>query len=495
MSKQAIDELIELAAECRYDPHRWSLLAWDWGHGALAGKSGPREWQREINLAIRDHLSDPSTRFQPLQISIASGHGIGKSAQVGMLVNWALSTCDDAKVLITANTGNQLKTKTSPEVGKWNRLSITAPWFDVHTMSITSKDKEHAAEWRADFVTWSKDNVDAFAGLHNQGKRILLIFDEASGIHSRVWETAQGALTDEETEIIWIAFGNPLRNTGEFRECFRKQRDAWVHRQIDSRTVEGTNKALISKWEKTYGVDSDFFKTRVRGMFPAVSVKQLISTEYVDAARGRHLRTEQFNFAAVVLTCDPAWQGDDDLVIAKRQGLASWILRVIPKNDNDFEIATILAALEDEHDADAVFIDAGYGTGIYSAGKTQGRDWTLVWFSGKSSNPGCLNKRAEMWVAMRDWLRDGGSIPDDQELYDDLIGPETVPRSDGIIQLESKADMKDRGLPSPNRGDALALSFAFPVNKKHRGPRGNVADARRNYDPHSVLNRNHGKRR
>jgi hypothetical protein len=131
-----------------------------------------------------------------------------------------------------------------------------------------------------------------------------------------------------------------------------------------------------------------------------------------------------------------------------------------------------------------VFIDAGYGTGIVSAGRTMGRTWTLVWFGGESSDPGCLNKRAEMWKLMRDWLKAGGAIDSrDTVLYNDLIGPETVPRPDGKIQLESKKDMKARGLPSPGRGDALALSFAFPVAPK-AGARGRALEnKRRSYDP------------
>ncbi len=218
------DELIELAAECATDPLRWALHAYDWGHGELEGVTGPRAWQREVMSDIGNHLKNPATRFQPLMLAVASGHGIGKSAEIGMIVNWALSTCDDCKVVITANTDTQLRTKTSPEVGKWQRLSITSHWFDPQSASIAARDKEHAKTWRADFVPWSEHNTEAFAGLHNKGKRIVLIFDEASAIADKVWEVAEGALTDEETEIIWIAFGNPTRNIGRFRECFRRFR-------------------------------------------------------------------------------------------------------------------------------------------------------------------------------------------------------------------------------------------------------------------------------
>jgi hypothetical protein len=95
-----------------------------------------------------------------------------------------------------------------------------------------------------------------------------------------------------------------------------------------------------------------------------------------------------------------------------------------------------------------------------------GRNWQGVWFSSKAIDAGCFNKRAEMWRDMRDWLKSGGAIPKDNVLRDDLTGIETVPRLDGKILLEPKEALKDRGLPSPNRADALALTFAYPVANK-----------------------------
>lgn len=466
------DAIIEKAAACRYDPLSWANFAWDWGHGALEAYDGPREWQSDIFRVIRDHLANPETRFEPLQIAVASGHGIGKSASMGMLSNWAMSCYADAKIVTTANTDGQLRTKTAPEIGKWFRTSITAHWFDVQSQSIKSRDKQHVNDWRQDFIPWSEHNTEAFAGLHNVGRIIILEFDEASKIHDKVWEVAEGALTDENTVIIWIVYGNPTRNSGRFRECFRKFRHRWVQRQIDSRTVPGTNKKKIQQWLEDHGEDSDFFKIRVRGQFPSQSAMQFISADDVDAARSRHLRPEQFNFAPKIIGVDPAWTGDDSLEIVLRQGLYSKSLATLPRNDNDIEVANLIARLEDEHQADAVFVDAGYGTGIVSAGRTMGRSWQLVWFGGKATDPGYVNKRAEMWGGMKAWLKEGGAIdPKDEGLYQDLIGPETVPRLDGKILLESKQDMKERGLPSPNKGDALALTFAQPVVKKDRSQR------------------------
>lgn len=481
-------ELVDYAAACEHDPQSWAAFAWDWGEGVLAGKQ-VRQWQRDVNDMIGAHLKDPGTRYHPLQIAIASGHGIGKSAQMGMLANWAMSCFSNCKIVVTANTGDQLTTKTCPEITKWFKSSITAHWFDYSTMSIKARDKKERDNWRIDFNTWSEHNTEAFAGLHNEGNIILLLMDEASNIADVIWEVAEGALTDERTIIIWIAFGNPTRNTGRFRECFRRYRAYWKTRQIDSRTVEGTNKAFLQQMIEKYGEDSDTAKVRVRGMFPSSSSNQFIATDIVDRARQVHLRAAQYAFAPKIIGVDPSWTGEDEFVIYFRQGLYSKLLATYEKNDNDVIMAQHILRFEQELEADAVFIDAGSGTGLYSLGQTWDRNWRLVWFAEKSSDPGCLNKRMEIWKRGRQWLMDGGSIdPDDEVLYQDLIGPELKPRDDGKLQLEGKQDMKKRGIPSPNRADALFLTFAQPVVAKITHPVANSAETDdSDYNPYAQV--------
>lgn len=459
-------ELAEDMGRLTFDPLGFARFAFPWGDGALSDALGPRQWQADILGAIGDHLMAPATRYQPFRCAVASGHGPGKSALISMVTQWAMSTCLNCKVVVTANTEQQLRTKTWPEIAKWTRLNIAGHWFNTTATGVYSSDPNYAAQWRADAVTWSEHNTEAFAGLHNKGSRILLVFDEASKIADKVWEVAEGALTDENTEIIWLAFGNPTRNTGRFKDCFGRFKHRWHTRQIDSRTVDGVNLTEIAKMVADYGEDSDIVKVRVRGMFPSTSQKQFISTEDVDAALDRHLRIDQYDFAPKIISVDPAWEGNDELVIGLRQGLYFRVLRAIAKNDNDVQMANLIATLEDEHHADAVFVDGGYGTGIVSAGRTMGRSWQLVWFAEKPLDPGCLNKRAEMWLNMRDWLKQGGSLAGDRALHAELLGPETVARLDGKLQLESKADMKRRGQASPNRADALAISFAYPVQSK-----------------------------
>lgn len=460
------------------DPLGYALYNFPWGVKGtpLEKHKGPRTWQRRRMVKIRDALrSGAVSKGEVLRHAVASGHGIGKSAFFAMIIMWAMDTAVDTRGVVTANTETQLRTKTWAELSKWHVMALTRHWTTCAATSIHSNLPKHEKTWRIDAVPWSEQNTEAFAGLHNEGKRLVLIFDEASAIADKVWEVAQGALTDKDTEIFWFAFGNATRATGRFRECFRKEKANWDHEQIDSRTVEGINLVEIQKLVDTHGEDSDIVKVRVRGVFPVLSAKQFISEKDVDAAFGRHLKPEQYEWAPKIITCDPAWSGDDPLVIGMRQGLRFQMLHTMAKNDDDVAVANIIARLEDQHQADAVFIDFGYGTGIVSVGRALGRDWRLVNFGEAGLDLGDLNMRASIWRLMRDWFKQGGSIEEDQELRDELLGIETKPRLDGKLQLESKEEMKRRGLPSPNKADSLAISFAYPVQAKPRHIDGTLA--------------------
>lgn len=460
---------IEILAEdlLRYskDPYGFVLYAFPWGEkgSELEQHQGPADWQKKILCDLRDGLI---TIDEAIQIAVASGHGIGKSALVSWIILWAISTMINTRGVVTANTERQLQTKTWPEVQKWHRLFIAKEFFTITATAIFSNIEGYEKTWRIDAIPWSENNTEAFAGLHNQGNRILLIFDEASAISDIVWEVAEGALTDDDTEIIWCVFGNPTRNTGRFRECFRKFRHRWKTFQVDSRTVKHTNKKQIEKWVEDYGEDSDFVKIRVRGIFPSASDRQFIESSLVDQARGRKHSKSTYEFAPVIIGVDPAIYGDDECVIYLRQGLICKQLATYRKIGDDFLIAGYVAKFEDEYKADMVFVDMGYGTGIISGGRQLGRNWTMVAFGGGSTKEGYLNKRAEMWGDMKAWLKEGGSLPDESVICEELAAPEYEVTLKGLIKLESKEDMKKRGVPSPNRADALALTFAFPVVKK-----------------------------
>lgn len=446
------------------------MLAFPWGESEFQGSTGPRKWQREILDYIGAHLRSDKTRYEPCLVAVSSGHGIGKSALVAMLIHWALSTAQDAKILITANTATQLDTKTVPEVSKWFRHSINAHWWDVKATAIKLRGKDDASKvWRADFTPWSEFNTDAFQGLHNKGKRILLIFDEASSIADKIWEVAEGALTDEGTEIVWLAFGNPTRNTGRFRECFGRFRHRWKTFQIDSRTVEGTNKAQLDKWVEDYGEDSDFVRVRVRGEFPRSGSSQFIPADVVAAAR--KYRAEGYESLPKIGSCDVARFGDDQSVIGDRQGRKATVwgkyrgLDVIQMGQKCIEYI-------DKEQPDAFVVDGdGIGAGVFDYLKHLGRgnSTVLIEFHGgqtASDKAAYYNRRAEMWGLMRDWLVAGAEIPNDPELEADLTSPQYGFSAQQQIQLEKKDDMKKRGLSSPDSGDMLAMTFAANIVKR-----------------------------
>jgi len=224
------------------DPYSWVVFSFPWGTGDLKGHDGPDEWQTEILQAVRDGLL---TIDEAIRVAVASGHGIGKSALVAWLVLWALSTFEDTMGVVTANTDTQLKTKTWANLAKWYRLFIAKHWFALTATAIYSVVPEHEKTWRVDAIPWSVNNTQAFAGLHNEGKRILIVFDEASTIVDEIWDVTNGALTDTNTQIIWAVFGNPTSNSGRFKECVvGKLKHRWKHWQIDSRQSKIANKPV-----------------------------------------------------------------------------------------------------------------------------------------------------------------------------------------------------------------------------------------------------------
>lgn len=477
MSAQAVDyeqELVNDLYDLRFDPLAAVRYGFEWGDGELKDSTGPRVWQGEQLSSLRDHLSNPATRFVPYLESVASGHGIGKSADVAFIIWWAMSCWADARIVTTANTGDQLSTKTGPEVRKWFRRAINSHWFDCKSEFIKIKDPKHKDTWRADFVTWSIERTEAFAGLHNEGKIIVLIFDEASAIPDKIWEVAEGAMTDENTVIIWLAFGNPTKNTGRFRECFGKFAHRWKHRQIDSRTVEGTNKDQLEAWIADYGEDSDFCRVRIRGEFPRAGSSQFISSDVV--ARARKASVTVPNVLPKIGACDVARFGDDQSVIGDRQGRRGRIWKRFRGLDV-VQLAERCIEYVDAERPDAFVVDGdGIGAGVYDYLKHRGYDrkTLLVEFHGGATpkDPAkYYNKRAEVWGEMRDWLEEA-AIPDDPELDTELTGVEYGYSPKGAIQLEKKDDMKKRGLSSPDNADTMAMTFAVKVAPKVSKPVG-----------------------
>lgn len=489
LARDPVKELHDAVMSFAHDPLGFVLFAFPWGEpGPLANDAGPEPWQRDLLDRIGKGLTSPEAAVRE---AVASGHGIGKSALVAWITLWALSTCPDTRGVVTANTEGQLRTKTWPELAKWHALSINRGWFTCTATAIYSVLSGHDRTWRADAITWSENNTEAIAGLHNKGKRAFAIFDEASAIPDTIFETIEGALTDADTELLWCIFGNPTQNVGRFRECFAGGRFAhrWNHNQIDSRSVSFTNKAQIDEWVKDYGEDSDFVRVRVRGVFPRAGDLQFIDSERVELAIKRDLVKDEG--APLVMGVDVARSlAGDQSVIRFRKGLDARSIPAIKLRIPDLmQIAARVAEAINAHKPDAVFVDAtGIGAGVYDRlVQLNYQNVHAVNFGERLDvEPGggvaYANMRAKMWGGAKDWCKTG-CLPDDRDLQADLTAVNYGYDVNNAILLEKKDDMKKRGLASPDDGDAFALTFAMPVARR------NVQDDKRYEDKIKALRR------
>lgn len=467
------EALVAFIASFAHDPLGFALACFPWGEaGSPLEHSQIDPWQVSILSDIRDGLI---TAAEAIRIAVSSGHGIGKSALVAIIILWAICTHEDTRGIVTAGTEGQLRTKTVPELSKWYRMLICKHWFIQTATAIFSADPKHRDTWRIDFIPWNESNPEAFAGLHNKGKRILVLFDEASQIADIIWETVEGALTDADTEILWLNFANPTRNTGKFRECFGRNRHRWNGRQIDSRTVKITNKVQLQQWVDDYGEDSDFVRIRVRGVFPRAGSLQFVPADIVEAATKRDVVIAGDD--AVVLGVDVARFGDDQSVIAVRCGRDA---RSRPwssyRGMDTMQLSAKVFEAWKRTGARAIFVDGGgVGAGVVDRLRQMGAPVIEVQFGARPDGGFILadpvkvkNKRTEMAVVAREWLK-GGAIPDNPELIADATGIEYGFDADNALILEKKSDMKKRGLASPDWWDALSLTFASPIQVQDEG--------------------------
>lgn len=464
------------------DLEKFVMFIFPWGKEGtpLEKVTGPRTWQRDELQSITQHIRENRIRMaqgkEPLvyKSATASGRGPGKSALVAWINYWFMSTVLGGSSIITANTEQQLKSRTWAEVGKWHTLALNGHWFDKSILSLKPAEwyekalknqlKIDTGYYYSQAQLWSEENPDAFAGVHNQNG-ILLIFDEASGIPSPIWKVSEGFFTDPTLHRYHFVFSNPRRNTGEFFECFHKFRKYWKRRNLDSRNVEGTDKTVLNQIVEKHGEDSDEARIEVKGEFPRQGDKQFISRDIVASACERELQSDKY--AGLIMGVDPARYGDDCTVIRFRQGRDARSFPIISmKHSDNMEVANKCAELITKYNPDAVCIDAGNGTGIIDRLREMGYKVEEVWFGSKAADEQWANKRVELWARMKDWLG-GGCIDNLPELIDDLVGPQYkfMGHSDKIM-LETKEEMKKRGFASPDHADALACTFAVKVARK-----------------------------
>jgi hypothetical protein len=498
-------DLIAELAQFENDPLGFVLWAFPWGEPGPLEFEQLETWQFEFLQQLGEDLRAGRT---PARYARTSGHGSGKSAMTGMLTWWAASTMSDSKGVITANTETQLKTKTWPEIAKWFRMFIAREFFEMTATAIFPRDLELQRTWRFDMVPWSERNTEAFAGLHNKDRRVFILMDEASAIPDVIHEVTEGALTDANTQIIWIMFGNPTRNKGRLRETAPdgKFGRRWNFAAIDTRLVRRSNKAQIAEWAEDYGEDSDFFRIRVSGQFPRQDSDSFIGLQLVKDAILRALPL--FNYDETVLGVDVARFGEDSSVIYPRKGLDARSFP--PQFYMKMDLVALSFCVRDAvlfYNPTMVFIDeTGLGAGLVDMLNRMRLNTIIIGvnFSAKPNNyeiEKYANKRAEMWGSMRDFLRNHGCIPEhlpkmSHSFIEELTAPGYAYNAKDAILLESKKDMRRLGKKSPDAADALALTFAIPVMLQLAGNMGHNYRAVSNnaltadYNPREEFRRN-----
>lgn len=488
-----IADLGEVLAQFAHDPVEFVRWAFPWGHGMLAQHDGPDAWQVDI---LREIGKGVAADRQKIQTAVASGKGIGKSALVAWVAYWALLTREHTRGVITAGTEPQLRTKTMPEIGKWKQHLTCRSVLDVTSTAMVVKG--HESTWRLDAIPWNEHNPEAFAGLHNQGSRILVIFDEASQVADVIWDTTDGIMTDRDTEVVWSVFGNPTRPDGRFRDCFGKSAHRWLTKQIDSRTVKITDKGELASLVNDHGEDSDYVRVNVRGVFPRAGQNQLIPSDLVFAAADTRRKPVYNDSDPVIVGVDVARFGMDESVVCTRKGRDS---RSVPwltfRGLDTMQLSARVAAHIDQMEGcgapvEAVFVDeTGIGGAVVDRLRQLG--YRTIGVNNGAAADGTVdgilvkNSAAEQWVRMRAWLgsvESGGCLPyNDHALTSQLESRQFTYDAQMRIVLESKDDMARRGIGSPDRADALALTFAKPVGSTRQRAYEDYSREKKRYDP------------
>jgi hypothetical protein len=329
------------------------------------------------------------------------------------------------------------------------------------------------------------DHPDNLRGGYFDG----IIFDEYGDMKPQTWgEVVRPALSDRKGWAIFI--GTP-KGISSFSELFfraQKGFSGWW--------------ANLLRWQDTGVIDREEIESAKREMTPnafsqeyecdwfAAATNVLVPMDRALGATQRDYMVEEYGYAAKVIGVDVARFGDDRSVIARRQGLVAYSMREDPANGHVFrgldtmELAAQVCRVcddwkrDDGRSVDAIFVDeTGVGAGVVDRLKQLGYRPIGVQFGGKPTKPRFQNKRTEMWWDMAEWMK-VASIPNDQSLLTDLTAPTyTYRNAAGRLELESKDDMRERGLKSPDKGDALACTFFAPVLPPElHGVRGGIAD-------------------
>jgi hypothetical protein len=499
-------EIMAQILALRDDPYTFVHYAYPWGRKGTAFEhyEVPRRWQLDDFMRLAEHVQEQVFRHEnklPLKMwreARSSGRGPGKSAKFGMAAHWHMSTHIGSTTIVTANTEGQLRSRTFPEFAVWFGAAINSHWFSLETMRIVPEtwlleivrrlpeegglgiDPKY---WFVQGQTWSEDNPNAFAGVHNP-YGLLLQMDEAAGIPSEIWNVSEGFFTEQNPYRFWMAASQMRSRQGRFFELFNDPQmgQGWDLRTLSTRGMEGVDQTVVEDQIKRYGEDSDFVRVEILGLPPRTSEDQFIPWDAVRAAQQNDLVRDYGE--PLILGIDPAprgktaWrfrQGRNARDCCGNATKGSWLAM------DNVQIADRVLELDGKYKPDAICIDFGMGTGVIDILKrkrTHGRIHEVK-FGDAAHDKGSeyATHAIELWARMRDWLP-GGMVEKDngekgslsQQITD--RGWKWSGREDNKKILETKDEMKRRGVASPDDADALACTFEVNPPRVDAGKRG-----------------------
>lgn len=406
-------------------------------------------------------------------LSIMSGRGTGKDAFASMAVIWFLCCFPSPLVPCTAPTGHQLRDILWREINKWrmgldhNDPPLVKDWItwqsDKIYLTVQKGRDWYAVARTSNAQSTKEEQEETLQGFHED--YMMMVIDEASGVPDPVYKPLESSLTGKCNFIVNIF--NPTRRDGFAADSQTKNRDRWVCLHWSTEDSDLPNAQFyVEDMAKNYGTDSNFYRVNVKGLFPVSSSDTLIPYEWVIDAINRDL---------VPLPEDPevagvdVGAGGDPSVYLEMRGP---VVAPIKQNDtSDSEVLTgWLMSRIFEQEPRAVMVDV-IGVGWAIEGNLRSRISTPG-LNIIGVNVAELPAQDERFFRLRDELawkvrerfeHRSISIPNDPQLIAEATSIKFT-EPNGKIKIESKKEMKKRGIVSPNRFDALCLAHYYETN-------------------------------
>jgi hypothetical protein len=411
----------------------------------------PDEWQQDFLNAVASGER---------KISIRSGHGVGKSTTASWAMLWFLLTRYPVKVVVTAPTSAQLYDALFAELKRWVK-ELPQPIQEL--LDVKQERIELKASATEAFIsarTSRAEQPEALQGVHSDN--VMLVADEASGVPEAVFEAAAGSMSGHNA--LTILLGNPVRSSGFFFETHNRLKDEWWTRRVSCIDSTRVSKEYVQDMKSRYGEESNAYRIRVLGEFPRSDDDTIIPMELLESAK--HRDTRAYEDAPIVWGLDVARFGSDSSVLCKRQ---SNVVQTLERWRN-LDLMQLTGAVVAQYEAcdhknrpAEILVDSiGLGAGVVDRLRELKLPCRGINVSESPAMGGTyLNLRAELWHKAKAWLEKRDcKIPNNEDLIGELATVRYTFTSNGKIKIESKDDIRRRGLKSPDMADAFVLTFA-----------------------------------